>query len=278
MAMSISVLILTLDEEVNIGACLDTLGWCDDVVVLDSHSTDRTVELARGHGARVVERSFDNYAAQRNFGLNDIQYRNPWVLMLDADERVTPELQAEMLAAVRAAAPEAGLYMLRRRDHLFGRWIRRSSGYPTWFGRLARVGRVRVERPINEEYHADGTVLRLQHHLDHFPFNKGFSEWVGKHDRYSTMEAELRLQQRGQRVPTRGLLSADPLRRRKALKAMGYAARGRPLLMFLGLFIVRGGFLEGRAGFTFCVLRAWYEFMIDLKYRELRRREQGLPV
>jgi hypothetical protein len=183
-----------------------------------------------------------------------------------------------MFAAVRAAPPEAGLFLLRRRDHLFGRWIQRSSGYPTWFGRLARVGRVRVERPINEEYHTDGTVLRLQHHLDHFPFNKGFSEWVGKHDRYSTMEAELRLQQRGQRVPLAELLSADPLRRRKALKSLGYAARGRPLLMFLGLFIVRGGFLEGRAGFTFCLLRAWYEFMIDLKYRELRRREQGLPV
>ena len=276
--MSISVLILTLNEERNIDACLDSVAWCDDVVVLDSFSMDQTPALAGARGARVVQRRFDNYAAQRNFGLNEIQYRNPWVLMLDADERVTPQLQAEMLAAVGATPPEAGLFLLRRRDHLFGRWIRRSSGYPTWFGRLARVGRVRVERPINEEYHTDGTVLRLQHHLDHFPFNKGFSEWVGKHDRYSTMEAELRLQQRGQRVPIRELLSADPLRRRKALKSLGYAARGRPLLMFLGLFIVRGGFLEGRAGFTFCLLRAWYEFMIDLKYRELRRREQGLPL
>ncbi len=276
--MSISVLILTLDEEVNIGACLDTLGWCDDVVVLDSFSTDRTRALAEARGARVVQRAFDNYAAQRNYGLNEIQYRNPWVLMLDADERVTPELQAEMLAAVRAAPAEAGLFVLRRRDHLFGRWIRRSSGYPTWFGRLARVGRVRVERPINEEYHADGRVLRLQQHLDHFPFNKGFGEWIRKHDRYSTMEARLRLERRGTKAAWQGLLARDPVRRRQALKSVLYALPGRPLIVFLGLYLLRGGVLEGRAGWTFCRLRAWYEFMIDVKYRELLRREKGLPV
>jgi glycosyltransferase involved in cell wall biosynthesis len=276
--MSTSVLVLTLNEESNIDACMQSVSGFDDIVVLDSFSVDRTPDIARELGARLVQRAFDNYAAQRNFGLEEIKYRNAWVLMLDADERVTPELQAEMLAAVRAAPPEAALFMMRRRDHLFGRWIRRSSGYPTWFGRLARVGRVHVERPINEEYHTDGTVLKLQHHLDHFPFNKGFGDWFRKHDRYSTMEAELLLRQRGQRVPLRALFSADPLRRRKAMKSLAYAMPGRPLLMFLGLYLVRGGILEGRAGLTFCLLRAWYEFMIDVKHREFLRREKGLPV
>ena len=276
--MSISVLILTLNEERSIEACLDSVAWCDDVVVLDSFSTDRTKALAQARGARVMQRAFDNYAAQRNYGLNEIQYRNPWALMLDADERVTPELQAEMLAAVRAAPSDAGLFMLRRRDHLFGRWIRRSSGYPTWFGRLARVGRVRVERPINEEYHTDGSVLRLQQHLDHFPFNKGFGEWIRKHDRYSTMEARLMLERRGAGTAWRGLFARDPVRRRQAAKSVLYALPGRPLIVFLGLYLLRGGILEGRAGWTFCRLRAWYEFMIDVKYRELLRREKGLPV
>jgi glycosyltransferase involved in cell wall biosynthesis len=276
--MSVSVLILTLNEERNIEGCLESVSWCDDVVVLDSFSTDRTKAIAEARGARVVQRPFDNYAAQRNFGLNEIRYRHAWVLMLDADERVTPELREEMLSAVRAAPKEVALLLMRRRDHLFGRWIRRSSGYPTWFGRLARVGRLHVERPINEEYHADGSVERLLQHLDHFPFNKGFGEWLAKHDRYSTMEAKLRLAQRGERVPLAALFSADPLRRRKAQKALAYALPGRPLLMFVGLYLLRGGFLEGRAGYTFCTLRAWYEFMIDLKYRELLRRERGLPV
>jgi len=276
--MSISVLILTLDEERNIEACLDSVSWCDDVAVLDSFSADGTKAIAEARGARVVQRAFDNYAAQRNFGLGSIDYRHDWVLMLDADERVTPELRAEMQEAVADRGAGAAMFLIRRRDHLFGRWIRRSSGYPTWFGRLVRPGRVRVERPINEEYHTEGAVLKLQHHLDHFPFNKGFSEWIGKHDRYSTMEAEVKLRQRGQREPFRGLFSADPLRRRKALKSLAHTMPGRPVLMFLGLYVVRGGFLEGRAGLTFCLLRAWYEFMIDVKYRELLRREKGLPV
>jgi len=276
--MSVSVLILTLNEERSLDGCLESVAWCDDVVVLDSGSMDHTQAIAEAHGARVVQRPFDNYACQRNFGLNDIPYRNAWVLMLDADERVTPELRSEVLSAVRGAPPEAALFLMRRRDHLFGRWIRRSSGYPTWFGRLARVGRVRVERPINEEYHADGSVGRLQQHLDHYPFSKGFGEWIAKHDRYSTMEAKLRLEQCGTRVSLAALLSPDPLRRRKAQKALAYALPARPLLMFLALYVLRGGFLEGRAGYTFCRLRAWYEFMIDLKYRELLRRERGLPV
>ena len=276
--MAISVLILTLNEEGNIGACLESVAWCDDVVVLDSYSVDKTRAIAEARAARVVPRAFDNYAAQRNFGLNEIQYRNDWVLMLDADERVTPELKHEMHKAVADQGASTAMFIMRRRDHLFGRWIRRSSGYPTWFGRLARVGCVRVERPINEEYHSDGAVLRLQQHLDHFPFNKGFSERIRKHERYSTMEAQLRTQQRGRREPISALFSADPLRRRKAQKALVYALPGRPALIFLGLYLARGGILEGRAGLTFCLLRAWYEFMIDLKFRELRRRALGLPV
>lgn len=276
--MSISVLILTLNEERNIERCLDSLSWCDDVVVLDSFSTDRTTAIAIARGARVVQREFDNYAAQRNFGLTEIKYQNEWVLMLDADERVTPELQSEMLAAVRTAPADVGLFMMRRRDYLFGRWIRRSGGYPTWTARLARLGRVKVERPINEEYHTDGSVLRLEHHRDHFPFNKGFSEWILRHDRYSTMEARLKVERRGSRVSWRGVLARDPLRRRQSAKAVLYALPGRPLIVFFGLYLLRGGILEGRAGLTYCLLRAWYEFMIDVKYRELVRRERGLPV
>ena len=121
-------------------------------------------------------------------------------------------------------------------------------------------------------------MLWLEQHLDHYPFNKGFSEWIAKDARSSTMEERVLLEQRGERMPRAALLSSDPLRRRKAQKALAYALPGRPLLMFLALYLLRGGFLEGRAGHTFCRLRAWYEFMIDLKYRELLRRERGLPL
>jgi glycosyltransferase involved in cell wall biosynthesis len=271
-------LILTRDEEINIAACLASLSWCDDIVVLDSHSTDRTCAIAASHGARVVTRAFDDYANQRNYGLHGVKYRYPWVLILDADERVPEELQREILAAIERAEEPTTLFRVRRKDHLFGRWIRGSSGYPTWFGRLARVGRVWVERPINEEYRTDGAIRELRGHLHHFPFNKGFSAWFAKHDRYSSMEAQLRVEGGAGRWQARDLFAADYTLRRRALKRLAYRLPGRPLLMFGALYVLRGGFLEGRAGLTFALLRAWYEYMIDCKYRELQRRCRALPV
>ncbi len=275
--MSISVVILTLNEELNLAGCLESVRWCDDVVVLDSFSRDGTVAIAGKYGARVLERRFDDYARQRNFALQEIAYRHPWLLMLDADERVPVELEREMRQAVGAAPDEVALFRMRRKDHLFGRWIRGSSGYPTWFGRLMRLGKVRVERTINEEYHADGQVRELVEHLHHFPFNKGFAAWIEKHDRYSTMEAELRLAG-GTPARVSEIFSGDATQRRRALKAALYRVPGRPLLVFIALYLFRGGVIEGRAGLTFSLLRAWYEYMIDCKYFELRRRAQGLPV
>ena len=276
--MSISVLILTLDEEVNLGACLDSVAWSDDVVVLDSFSRDATPEIARTRGIRLFQRRFDNYAGQRNYGLRNIPYRHEWLLMLDADERVPLDMREEMLGAVSDASAAAAMFRMRRRDHLFGRWIRRSSGYPTWFGRLVRVGRVWVERPYNEEVHVEGEAGNLTGHLDHFPFNKGFAAWIAKHDRYSTMEAALRAGNPEYDIVWRDLFAADPLRRRQAQKAWLYSMPARPLVVFAGLYFIKGGMLEGRAGLTFSLLRAWYEYFIDCKALELRRRAAGLPV
>jgi glycosyltransferase involved in cell wall biosynthesis len=277
-AVGISVLVLTLNEEVNIAGCLESVAWSDDVVVLDSLSSDRTVEIAREHGVRVVQRVFDNYANQRNYGLQDVPYEHDWVLMLDADERVPDDLRAEMLLATVAADESTALFRMRRKDHLFGRWIRGSSGYPTWFGRLARVGRVWVERSINEEYHSDGVVRELHSHLHHYPFSKGISAWLAKHDRYSSMEAQLRFDCGRRAWHMRDLAAGDPNIRRRALKGLVYGLPGRPVLMFGALYFLRGGFLEGRAGLTFSLLRAYYEYLIDCKQVELERRGRGLPV
>lgn len=275
---SVSVLILTFNEEINLAGCIDSSALSDDIVVFDSMSADRTQEIARAKGARVVEREFDNYAAQRNAALTTVVFKHPWVLMVDADERVPADLKAEILAFVADPPVDATLCFMRRRDYLYGRWIRRSSGYPTWFGRLVKVGHCWVERVVNEEYHTSGKSVRLRGHLDHYPFNKGFSEWVAKHNRYSGSEAALKVSQRRHRFQWHKLLTNDPQQRRTAVKSLIHLFPGRPLLMFALLYIVRGGFLEGRAGLTFSLLRAWYEFTIDCKVRELRRRERGLPV
>ncbi len=134
------MLILTLNEEINLEDCIDSCGWCDDIVVFDSFSTDNTPAIASAKGARFVQRRFDNYASQRNAALNQISFKHPWILMLDADERTPPDLVAEMAAAVAASEPDTVLFRMRRKDFFLGRWLRRSSGYPSWFGRLVRRG------------------------------------------------------------------------------------------------------------------------------------------
>jgi len=271
----ISAVVLTLNEEQDLPECLASLAWCDDVVVFDSLSTDRTVEIATRLGARVVQRPFDNYASQRNAALNDVEYRHPWVLMVDADERFNSDLADDLKTELNQRGSEnpVTLYHLRRKDMFMETWLRRSSGYPTWFGRLAKVGEVDVRRSINEEFHTSGEKGYLAGHFLHYPFSKGIAHWIEKHNRYSTMEADALLHERKvQNSRFADLLKADPAKRRKALKQVFYRMPFRPLVVFLALYVVRLGFLDGRAGLTFCTLRMMYEYMIDIKQHEIMRQ------
>lgn len=258
----ISVLILTFNEEANIDACIASLPWRGDVQVLDSGSSDKTVEIARELGAKVEARKFDGYASQRNAGLS-LVFENDWIVMLDADERMTPELAAEIEREITRAGDDIAMFRVRRRDMFLGRWLKRSSGYPTWFPRIIRRGRVRVEREINEIYVPDGTARQLQGHIDHYPFNKGMDWWFERHNRYSTMEAQLLI---GRSDPISSEIgSADPGGRRAALKALAYRLPLRPYLVFIYLYFVRGGFLDGKPGWVYANMRLAYEIMIDAK-------------
>ncbi|WP_372798416.1 glycosyltransferase family 2 protein [Pontiella sp.] len=270
----VSILILTKDEEVNIERCIRSVDWCDDVVVFDSYSTDRTVELARSLGARVESRVFDHYAAQRNAALA-LEYKYEWILMVDADECVSPELKEEMFQCLEHAPEDLVMLRMRRKDYFFGRWIRHSSGYPTWFGRLVRKGRVRVEREINEEYIADGEIRELEAHLIHYPFAKGIAYWFERHNRYSSMEAVALVGEVQEEFSMGMLFSRDAVLRRKALKQLAYRMPGRPLLVFVYLYFFRMGFLDGAAGLRYTLMRSMYEFMIDLKVKEIRAKNRG---
>jgi glycosyltransferase involved in cell wall biosynthesis len=265
----ISVVILTLNEEVNLAECLESCAWCDDIVVFDSFSDDRTREIATGKAVRFLQRRFDNYAAQRNAALTEVRFKHPWVLMVDADERTPPDLVAEMTLAVANADSETVMFRMRRKDFFLGRWLRRSSGYPTWFGRLVRLGRVRVEREVNEEYIADGRVAHLQSHLLHHPFNRGVAYWYERHNRYSSMEAIAKVESRALPLSFKPLFGADPIDRRRVLKQIAYRLPLRPMIWFLYLYVFRLGFLDGRAGLAFSRMRASYEMIIDLKVMEI---------
>ena len=267
----ISVLILTKNEERDLAGALASVAWSDDVHVFDSCSTDATVEIARAAGAQVHSRAFDDYATHRNAALG-IAFKHPWVFLLDADERPAPELCAEMQRVVGEAPANAVGFRLRRRDYLFGTWLKHAQLTPFYI-RLVRPERARYTRAINEVLEIDGPVSELVHPLDHFPFSKGIASWMTKHNAYSTMEAELIFRQQGLQQPSlhAALFDADFHTRRLHQKAIFYRMPGRPLIKWLYMMFVRGAVLDGAAGVAYATLQAFYETMIVLKTKELRR-------
>jgi glycosyltransferase involved in cell wall biosynthesis len=271
----ISVLILTLNEEQDLPGCLDSVAWCDDIHVFDSGSTDRTVEIAREHGATVTVHEFESFAAQRNASMQ-LPFRHEWVLVLDADERSTPELSAEMPRAVAAAPPEVSAFRIRRRDFLWGTWLKHAQMTSSYL-RLLRVGRITYTRAVNEVTSVNGIVADLQSPFDHLAFSKGIASWVARHNQYSTQEAKLLADGEATRhASMREALFADSVQQRRvAQKAIFYQLPLRPVVKWLYLMFVRGAVLDGSAGLMYSTLISFYEYLIEIKRRELLRQRAG---
>jgi glycosyltransferase involved in cell wall biosynthesis len=268
---------MTLDEEINLAECLETLSWSDDIVVYDSLSKDRTREIAQQRGARVVERAFDNWSSHQNWAMENIEFKHPWVLYLDADERCTDDLRSEVLARAVPGASEAA-FRIRRKDYFMGRWIKHAQLYPTWFVRLFRPKNIRYERLVNPVAVVSGLTGELNAHIVHYPFSHGVAHWIARHNRYSDMEAMESLKSQRQALDAATIWSSDPNDRRRALKEVFSRLPARPLVRFLHSYFWRRGFLDGRPGFTYAVLLSFYEYMIACKVVELKRRNQGLPI
>ena len=268
----ISVLILTRNEQQDLPACLASVAWSDDLHVFDSFSIDATVAIARAAGAHVYQRSFDDYARHRTAALREIPFKYPWLFLLDADERAAPPLAAEMLQAVTSASENVAGFRLRRRDFLFGTWLKHAQISPFYI-RLVRHDRAHYTRAINEVLEVEGAIGDLSSPLDHYPFSKGIAQWMDKHNTYSTMEAELIYRQQGLRNPSLRTALFDPNfhPRRLHQKAIFYRLPFRPVLKFLYMTLVRRGILDGRAGLTYAALQSIYEYLIVLKTDELRR-------
>ncbi len=269
----ISVLILTRNEEQDLPGCLQSVSWADDIHVYDSYSADRTVAIARAAGALVTQRHFDDWSTHQNWGLRNLPFRHAWVLYLDADERVTPELAASARAAVAQPRDQVA-FRLRRRDFWGGRWLKHAVA-SSYYLRLFRPERLRYERLVNPVSLPDGAVGQLEGYLDHHPFRKGVTHWLNRHNAYSSLEAR-QIQTGRDSSPLahlHGLFSPDPNRRRARQKELFYRMPARPLLKFLALYAAKGGFLDGRAGLRYALLQAFYEYMIVLKSEELTAHE-----
>lgn len=265
----ISVLILTFNEELNISGALKSVSFSDDIHVLDSLSHDGTKKICDNENINFHIREFDNYATQRNYGLS-LDFKYDWILMIDADERVSSRLIQEIKNVVSLPENPCTLYRLRRKDHFMGKWIKHSSAYPTWFGRLMKKGRVEVRREINEEYYTDGEVGFLQEHIIHYPFNKGFGYWFERHNKYSSMEAKRLIMDSVSLVDLKNFFNKDPMVRRKIFKSLAYKIPFRPILAFIFLYFFKLGILDGAAGFHYSLMRSIYEYQIDLKIKELK--------
>jgi glycosyltransferase involved in cell wall biosynthesis len=274
----VSILIFTKNEQQDLPGCLESVAWSDDLHVFDSFSTDRTCEIATDSGATVHQREFDNYAAQKNAGLHTVTFRHPWVLLLDADERIPRPLACELLEFACSAPLEVNAARLRRRDFFLGTWLKHAQISPFYI-RLVRPQRAHYEREVNEVMRVNGEIADLSQPFDHFPFTKGIAHWLQKHNVYSTMEARLLCEaQTGATAASlrQALFARDFNVRRRHQKALFFKLPCRPLLKFCYMMLVRRAFLDGRAGITYAVLQCIYEYFIVLKTRELQAARRGL--
>lgn len=247
----LSVTIVAWNEEERLRACLESVAWVDEIIVVDGESTDKTVALAREFTDRVWVRPWPGFAAQKNFALE--QATGDWVLSLDADERVTPELReriARILAADAAGVPEADGYSIPRRNMFWGAWVRHGGLYPDYQLRLfrRRAGRF-VADVVHESVRVEGRVGTLAEALLHHSY-RGLEDFVQRSNRYSTLAAGAWLE-RGKRVGLADLIF-------------------RPLGRFLSMYIIRLGFLDGWRGFVLAVLYADYVFLRMAKAWEAR--------
>ena len=267
-----SILILTLNEERDLPGCLASVRECDDVVVLDSGSTDRTVAIARDAGARVFSRPFDNFASQHNHAQREIPFRHPWVFHLDADEQMTPELALECAAA--SSRTDLDGFFAAPKMLFEGCWIPHCTDYPAWQARFVRAPQFAFVEVGHGQREAPGMRLgRLRAGYWHDLSSGGETEWLEKHRRYAKTEAA----EKGKverTVPStldrRQLWSSDALTRRRALKSLSYSLPFRPALRFFYQYVLRRGFLDGAPGYRYCRLLARYEAFAGEEIRRLR--------
>jgi len=246
----LSVTIITKNEAADIGAALASVAWADEIVVVDSRSTDDTVAIARRHTERVVVRDWPGYVAQKNYAASIAA--NDWVLSLDADERVTPELASEIRALV-AGAPRDAAYRIPRVTWHLGRWIRTTDWYPDYQLRLYdRRAAEWTGAYVHEAVAVRGPVGQLRGELQHYAY-RDIADHLETIDRYTTLAAR-QLDESGRRA---GVLDVAV----------------HPPLAFLRNYLARGGFRDGEVGFVISRMNAYYVFLKFAKLWELQRRE-----
>lgn len=264
----ISVAIFTYNEEINLPYCLESLGECDDIVVVDSFSSDRTCEIARQKTARVFQHIFTGFGDQRMWALENISFNYPWVLILDADERVTPELWQEMKERILTADEDVGAFSLKRRFFWEGVWLQYANLYPSWIVRLVQKDKVTFfNRGHAETQKVNGKIEFLVNDLIDENY-KGLNAWRERQWKYAEQEAQYEVTSINQ-LKFFDLWDADPFKRRTAWKTVASKLPFRSLSYFAYSYFIRSGWKDGLIGFRFCIEKARFQQHISRLIRKI---------
>ncbi len=267
----ISVVILTLNEETDLPACIHSVKWSDDIHVLDSGSIDKTIEIANQHNTIVSINPFESFGKQRNFALDNLKIKNEWILFLDADELVTDKFYKEIIEATKTVNDEVAGFYCCWKMMLEGKWLKHCDNFPKWQFRLMRKGRARFT-DFGHGQKEDIVIGRIEYIREpylHYAFSKGWYHWIERHNKYSTKEAAARIIN----CPAfKNIFSGHGSIRNIALKSWLSKVPGWPFLRFFQAYLINLGFLEGIPGFIYCVNLSYYEFLIQIKMREIKKR------
>ncbi|MDJ0658680.1 MAG: glycosyltransferase family 2 protein [Crocosphaera sp.] len=280
----VSVLIPALNEELNLPACLESVARADEVFVVDSQSSDRSIEISEQYGANVVQFHFNGrWPKKKNWSLENLPFRNEWVLIVDCDERITPELWDEIEEAIKDNNYNG--YYLNRKVFFLGKWIRYGGKYPDWNLRLFRHPLGRYENlntedipntgdnEVHEHVILQGNVGYLKEDMLHIDF-RDIYHWLQRHNRYSNWEARVYynlLIGQDESGTIGANLFGDAVQRKRFLKRIWVRLPFKPLLRFVLFYFIRLGFLDGRAGYIYGRLLSQYEYQIGVKLYELRQ-------
>jgi len=280
----ISVLIPAKNEEDNLSTCLESVNLADEVFVVDSQSSDRSIAIAESYGAKVVQFHFNGrWPKKKNWALENLPFRHEWVLIVDCDERIPPELWAEITIAIQD--PNYNGYYLNRRVFFLNRWIQHGGRYPDWNLRLFKHQQGRYENlsteevpntgdnEVHEHVILEGNVGYLKNDMLHEDF-RDIYHWLERHNRYSNWEARVYLNLltgKDQSHTIGANFFGDAVQRKRFLKRVWVYLPFKPTLRFLLVYIFQLGFLDGRAGYIYARLMSQYEYQIGIKLYELRQ-------
>ncbi len=280
----VSVLIPAKNEELNLPACLESVAVADEIFIVDSQSEDRSLEIATEYGAKVVQFYFNgSWPKKKNWSLENLPFRNDWVLIVDCDERITPKLWAEIATVINN--PEYQGYYLNRKVFFLGKWIRFGGKYPDWnlrlfkhkYGRYENLSTEDIPNTGDNEVHEhvilQGKVGYLKEDMLHIDF-RDIYEWLARHNRYSNWEARVYyniLTGKDEQGTIGANLFGDAVQRKRFLKKIWVRLPFKPLLRFILFYFIRLGFLDGKAGYIYGRLLSQYEYQIGVKLYELQK-------